>query len=415
MNLEGKEKIKRKNEKGVALLITLFAITIMTFLAVEIAYNTHVEMRVGAAQVDRLKAYYLAKSGIQLSLLRINAYKIVSSKFGAALGANKSDLDLIWKFPFAWPPIVPDEESDLDKEQIKAVVKKSTIDGAFVATIDTEAGKIDINDLNSPSPAIQKATNAELVLMIQNRLNIDDTWARNHRNLKPQEIVNNITDWIDEDNASRNGGSETDYYQDTDPPIKPPNRSMKTIDELHMVAGMTDEIYNVIAPRLTLWGDKGINVNYAPKDVIRSIDPQITDQIGDAIIERRTDESKGPFSDEKDFDTFIQSEGVNLATFNKNPVIAILTEGGTNFRIKSTGIFGKAQREIVAIVYDFDTVKAEIQKNMAAASPTPGGQGQGTPLPTPIGTPAGTPGGTPTPGSSPSGNGVPQIVFWQEL
>jgi len=79
MSIKGKEKLKSENEKGVALLITLFAITIMVFLAVEIAYNTHVEMKVGAAQIDRLKAYYLAKSGVSLSLLRINAYKIVSS------------------------------------------------------------------------------------------------------------------------------------------------------------------------------------------------------------------------------------------------------------------------------------------------------------------------------------------------
>jgi len=124
-------------------------------------------------------------------------------------------------------------------------------------------------------------------------MNVDDAWSRNHRNIKPQEIVNNIADWIDEDSASRNGGSESDYYQDTDPLIKPPNRSMKTLDELHMVAGVTDDIYNILAPKLTLWGDKGINVNYASKDILRSIDPQITDQIADAIVTRRTDESKG--------------------------------------------------------------------------------------------------------------------------
>jgi len=410
--LKAEKNRKFKSEKGVALLITLFAITIMVFLAVEIAYNTHVEMKVGSAQIDRLKAYYLAKSGIQLSLLRINAYKIVSSKFGAALGPNKSDLDLIWKFPFSWPPMVPDDQSDLDKEQIKASVKKSTIDGAFATAIDTETGKIDINDLDSPSQAIQKAVNAELVLMIQNRLNIDDAWARNHRNLKPQEIVNNIADWIDEDNVSRNGGSETDYYQDTDPPIKPANRSIKTLDELHMIAGVDDEIYNVLAPRLTLWGDKGVNVNYAGKEVLRSIDPQITDQVATAIIEHRTDESKGPFAGDQDFLPFIQSEGVNLTTFNKNPPVTLLYEGGTNFRIKSTGIFGKAQREIIAIVYDFDTVKGEIAKNMAAATPTPGGQG-GTPPPSPNPPPGGTAAATPTPGTSTPG--VPQIVFWQEL
>src|ERR1035441_6856738 len=109
--------MNKSNQSGIALLITLFAIMIMIFLAVEIGYNTHVELKVGAAQVDRLKAYYLAKAGVQLSVLRINAYKTVASKFGQALGSNKSDLDLIWKFPFTWPPMIPEEANGVDKAQ----------------------------------------------------------------------------------------------------------------------------------------------------------------------------------------------------------------------------------------------------------------------------------------------------------
>ncbi len=393
-------------------MVTLFAILIMIFLAVEIGYNTHVELKVGAAQVDRLKAFYLAKAGVQLSLLRISAYNVVSTKFGAQLGPQKSDLDLIWKFPFAWPPLVPDEISGVDKAQIKEIVKKSTIDGAFSTSIETESGKIDINDLDSPSPAVQKAVNAELVQILTNRMNAEDDWAQNHRNLRPQEIINNIADWIDEDDNSRNGGSEASYYTDTNPPIKPPNRSIKTLEELHMVAGVTDDVYRVLVPNLTLWGDKSINVNQASKIVLRSIDVQITDQIADAIIERRTDESKGgPFTS-ADFNNFLQSQGVNLSTFNKPNTVPLTYDSVTNFKIKSTGVFGKATREIIAIVYDFGKVKSELQTSMGSpsASPSPGPSPVG---PTPVGSPGASPSPSPTPASS--STGVPQIVFWQEF
>jgi general secretion pathway protein K len=396
-----------KNEKGIALLITLFAIMIMIFLAVEIGYNTHVELKIGAAQVDRLKAYYLAKAGVQLSILRINAYKTVSSKFGQALGSNKADLDLIWQFPFTWPPIIPEEANGVDKAQVNDAVKKSTIDGTFSTAIEPESGKIDINDLDSPSQTIQKATNAELVQILQNKLDGNDDWAENHRNVRPQEIINNIADWIDQDDQSRNGGSESSYYNDTKPQIRPPNHAMKTLDELHMVAGVTDDIYNVLAPRLTLWGEKGINVNYAAKDVLRSIDPQISDKVAQDIIDHRTDQSKGPFAALQDFLAFLNTEGVNTQTFNKTNQVPITFDAVSNFKIKSTGIYGKAQREIVAIVYDFDKVKGELLANMATPSPTPGATptSQYPTAPTP----------TPSPTATASANdGVPQIVFWQE-
>ena len=93
----------------------MIAVLFMIFMAVEISYNTHVELKIGAAQLDRLKAYYLAKSGVQISLLRINAYKMVLNRYGSQLGSNKADLDLVWSFPFAWPPMLPTEASKFDQ------------------------------------------------------------------------------------------------------------------------------------------------------------------------------------------------------------------------------------------------------------------------------------------------------------
>ena len=404
---------KSKKERGVALLITLFAVMIMTFLALEIAYNSHVELAVGASQVDRLKAYYLAKSGVQFSLLRIKVYQTALQKFGGQLGAQKSMLDMIWQLPFSWPPLLPPELSSFDKDNINKAVKKSFIDGVFQTQIESEGSKIDVNDLASPSEALKKTVNAQLVQLLQNRIALDDQWARDHRNLRPQELVNNIADWVSADPNSLNGGSKASQYGGTEPPIVPASRPMKTIEELHMVKGITDDIYKLLVPKLTVYGTKGINVNAASADILQSIDKLITKDLSDQIIARRNDSTKGPFSDLNDFTTFLKSTGMNIENFNKNPVMPLLFDSEFNFRIKSTGIWKHAQREIIAIVYDFDKVKGQLASQLTTPTPPPGGAVTTTTLPNNKGAPTPTPAATPPPGGP--NKGPPAIVFWQEF
>jgi general secretion pathway protein K len=288
-----KKRTHLSNSRGVALLVTLFAVMMMVFMAVEIGYNTRVELVVGAAQLDRLKAYYLAKTGVQLSMLRIYVFNQVIKKFGGQQGVNPSMFDVIWQFPLSWPPALPPEAGLVSQDSLKDTLSKSFIDGSFATSIEGEGRKIDLNDLVSPVEAIRKAINAQLVQLIQNRLDADDEWARKHRDVvRPQEIINNITDWMDPDLDSLNGGSELSGYANTDPPISPANRSLKTVDELHMIAGVTDEVFNILGPRVTIYGH-GIDVNMASEEVLRSLDKQITKEVTKQIITRRSDPDKG--------------------------------------------------------------------------------------------------------------------------
>jgi general secretion pathway protein K len=72
-----------------------------------------------------------------------------------------------------------------------------------------------------------------------------------------------------------------------------PNRPFKTMEELHMVAGMTDEIYEILTPQITLYGVKGINVNQAESDVLMSLfsnfDPEQAKEVVREILKRRND------------------------------------------------------------------------------------------------------------------------------
>src|SRR5262249_32817383 len=91
-----------RNEKGIALLIALFALTLMIFIATEVSYDTTVEYVVASQQVQRIKAYYAAKAGMEICLLRIQLYKQALVSLGSMLGPQKSMLDLVWQFPLSW-------------------------------------------------------------------------------------------------------------------------------------------------------------------------------------------------------------------------------------------------------------------------------------------------------------------------
>src|SRR5512140_4016551 len=59
----------RRGERGAALLIAVVAIAVLTALAVDLAYQTQVRLRIAAAGRDQLRAQALAQSGVTLGRL----------------------------------------------------------------------------------------------------------------------------------------------------------------------------------------------------------------------------------------------------------------------------------------------------------------------------------------------------------
>ncbi|MEO0336723.1 MAG: type II secretion system protein GspK, partial [Pseudomonadota bacterium] len=174
------------------------------------------------------------------------------------------------------------------------------------------------------------------------------------------ELLNNIADWVDEDDQSLNGGPESAEYQDIDNDSSefiPPNTPFKTIEEINMVSGMTDEFYQLLAPRVTVFGVKGINVNYAPKEVLMSMAPTMTDEAVAEVLTRRSDPNEGgPFVDDNDFLSFLEAQRVDTQPI-RDSNLPLYYGTVFNFRVVSTGVFSNVTREIEAIVYDFDNLK----------------------------------------------------------
>lgn len=347
-----------KNNRGVALILAISSLAFIIYLATEVMYDSTVEYTVNSQELARLKSYYAARGAMELGLLRIKIYQNVKSKLGDKIGDIGPYIDEIWKFPIAWPPMTMDNQLDSDKDQMKKIVTESLMDSNYSLLIQDEGSKIDINDLNSPSEALRKATQQQILNIFEQKIKEDEEFRKKYDSFRFEELVNQMIDWMSSKNLSLNGGDKKNYYRDIvkDDEELPPNRGFRTLAELHMIPMMTDEFYNLLEPRITLFGLKGVNPNTASLDVLRSLDPAITKEVVDEIDKRRT---KVPFSNKEDFVDFLNRNVRNLST--KPEDMPVVFETVASFSVKAIGNFGDVAREIHAITLNVDSSVSKLK------------------------------------------------------
>jgi general secretion pathway protein K len=383
------------------LILAMFTIVIVSYLATEIAYETNVEYLINAAAVQHVKAYYAARAGVELSLLRIKIYNQVTSQIPAqAKGMIKQDLlDMIWKMPFSWPLTIPDGVTQLDKDDLKEKAKLSLMDASYMTVISDEGSKIDINGLFSATKPMSDVTHQEILRIFQNKIRDDQKWASNHQDFNPVELVNNIQDWVSFGRQSANGGDKGSRYANLGEGY-PPNRGFRTVDEMRLVPGMTEDYFDLLQEQVTVFGMKALNPNHATKEVLMALDPTITSTVADNIIKRRdTISLGGPYKDANDFWSYVSNEGARVDP-NTQKMVPIVCDTLYNFRIKSTASYKNSTSEIIAITFDLQKTAAQVYQSMQGQT----GNGQQNQQPA---------GGQQTTQNSPS-KGPPRIVYWSE-
>jgi general secretion pathway protein K len=393
-----------KNNRGVAMLMAVSAVALITYLAMEVMYDSTVEYTVNAQALNRLKAYYAAKSGMDVGLLRVKIYQsVVKRTKGKDLGPFGAMIDQIWQFPFAWPMPVPEDMNTVDKDMAQKIVKDSIFDGTFSLSIQDEGSKIDLSDLISESKTLREITQKRLVEIFSSKVETDDEWRAKYGNYRFDELINNIADWMSPKNESLNGGTKGDGYSDLNQGRQyfPPNRGFRTLQEMRMVKDMNDEFFDVLSPRVTIYGMRGVNPNIASEEILMSISPGITKEVVAKIMERRNDKNSPPFAKAEDFWSFV--EGLSEARFRDQEHKKVPLSFATlvTFRISSIGEYSGSAREIIAVVTDIDTtaerIKEFIEKDKKDDDPNY------KPPPAPANPPAKN-----------LPKGPPRIVYWSE-
>jgi general secretion pathway protein K len=315
-----------RRARGVALIIAVISITLLTVVATEFAYNTRVDLQLAANQRDEVRAYYMARSGISLGRLLLRFQRQVDNTpipnlsgilnaitggGGQAPGAQQpaSSLNIqLWKLARvdchmlrglvkneatgegeeeeAEAPAAGDDKFSMEDGEGQALtdqpMKRSFggFEGCFLATISDEEEKLNVHRLSGLA-ADALPTAARMMDMFGDKrfeflFNRDDA---NRVRVTPQDVVIALKDWVDEDevqsainladpvNPFASGfASEDTNYDRFDPRYEAKNARMDSMAELYRVHGVTDMFMAAFKDRLTVYPDVNSKPNVNTDD-----------------------------------------------------------------------------------------------------------------------------------------------------
>ncbi len=393
-----------RSQKGIAMLMALMTMTVLGILVAELVYQTEVYHRVVFGQVDQLRAKYLAKAGIKLALLQLQAAQKAKDKIkslGADKDASMSSLsDRIWQTPIILPPPVPKELTEVDKDNIKTFVDSLELNGRIAITISGEAQKMNLNSMvwmpdspaSSTKPNIpptpqptnpwgkggdpvggnsgsssQQASKDEMLKsqrqllrdtidsMIQNKKQEDDTFREKYQNLNTDVLMGNLLAWMDP-NTPMDGDNRNkeDYYSRLPNPYSPKNAPLSSLSELYMVKGFDDTLVSLFADNFTTLSTSGININTMNATLLRSLLPALSPGDAEKVIDRRNDLTKGgPYTSLDDFWNYLNTFGDFKEAKNElTKKGVIFTTEDTAYRVSIEASSGYAKKSWVAYVGD---------------------------------------------------------------
>jgi len=377
--------LKGGKKKGIALLMVTMCLAFVASVGTDIGMAGEVRMLKAVHQRDELMAEGLARSGVNMYRLVLVANKQLGENSAMSQGAEMMGVNLgnaLWQ---AIPNIntgllrmflVSDgdvEEDDVERlmteglslderaesreESASLFDDKGFLDfeGDFVAEVEDEDSKVSIKGLASASTEVltENATAIQLFGLMSGEEN--DQWFYD-RNIDRWDLIANLKDWMDQDTnrSGARGGYEDDLYNRLDSPYLSKNAPFDTKEEIRLVEGWQDDVFDRFGEKITIYGTGKVNVNTASDAVLTGlfkayISPSPNDLTCEQLLEAMKEYNLlTSFNKGKDFVNWLESQGVSVDE-NLESVVGTTS---TVFRVTSTGFVGDTSRTITAI-FDF--------------------------------------------------------------
>jgi len=301
-------QLRHKSDRGIALLATLLAVSLMTLLVVDFTTTAALGYRAAANQANELRAYYLARSGIQIGL----AVLVQDSLNNSRQKFQYTSLDQVWA------------------QQVTPI----PVDGGAVSmSISDEERKLNINKLFNQQKREPDQQFAAVITRLLSNLGMSPA------------LVPILIDWLDPDSIDSDGGAEADYYLRLVPPYEPRNGDMPTIGDLRMLKGMDDFTFLRLSRYLTTMqvgaGPCCINANTASPEVLAALVPEL--ESNPDLVKQIVDvRGIRPFRQITDL---LNLPGIGAASERLKPFLSVTSQ---YFTITSRGDFAGARKRIYA-------------------------------------------------------------------
>ncbi|QPK64644.1 general secretion pathway protein GspK [Methylomonas sp. LL1] len=239
------QRSKSRNQGGMALVIVIWILTLLSLMAGSFAMSMRRETSVSSAIKNNAEAQALAESGIMLAEFML----------------TQPDPRQRW--------LANGSVYRLEREESEIRIR-----------IFSESGKVDIN----------AADEALLAAVLKSA--VDDDWQQ-------RQLLNAILDWRDADDDTRTQGAERRQYQQAGLSYGPANSGFQSLEELQLVLGMTERIFNAIQPWITVYsGQAQVNQDQASPELLAILAEDLKQRnIQDASLQQHLDAVNNPDSD----------------------------------------------------------------------------------------------------------------------
>jgi len=354
-------RVARVREQGVAMLVAILTILILAIVLADMHQNTATSFQLATTQRDRLRAEYMARSGVNLTRMLIaNEPAIrtaVQPVYQAMLGGRRLPQLPIWSFANeVLEPFCNYEAAQANRDQ-------SGIDFSAAAGLGDTGGTCQIVafaensklNLNNPLHLAGDQGRLNVAMQVfamtggyQAQSPFDPLFERRDGDgqiTTRLDIISALIDWWDYDaqrtvfdpgagRVESNSGAEDDIYQSFRDPYQVKNAPFDTMAELRLIRGVGDDFWaTFVEPdpddpttrTLTIYGSGKVHLNEARAEVLLArtcsiipAQPLCTDPTEAAKFLQiiNTARALAPipwFSNVNDYVQFLQGQGQGIA------------------------------------------------------------------------------------------------------
>jgi general secretion pathway protein K len=291
--------VGKEGKRGMALLLVLTSIAVLTAVAVEFSYDTRIDSTLAAHGRDELRAYYMARSATNLSRLLLHFQGQIDrqgAQLGQLMGGGAAPKIRLWEAlpiessainlfvgSISGPPPEDIPQAPLAPRPGEAVAAAGlqsfgSYEGGFSAGITDEEAKINLNKLNNPG--LRGTIAAQQLMLVWDDPRWDflfDEETSHRERYTREELLLHIRDWIDEDESGSaldrisgeivpSASDEAGRYTRYRPTYEPKNALFDTLDEVFLVAGVGDRLMAAFSDRLTVYPDINSKLNINTND-----------------------------------------------------------------------------------------------------------------------------------------------------
>jgi general secretion pathway protein K len=326
---------QRTSRQGMVLILALWALSLLTVLAVQMAVQVRQKIQVLSRLEDRSRLQSLAASGVQKAQAVLQAALRLNGTFNSS--AVK---EFVFNNPLAFENVVLGENSfEVSYSYCPATVTEP--EKRF--GISDEEGRINVNTANR----------VVLMRLIRITTGLPEEAAG--------DLANAIIDWRQYGENEIAGFYSDDYYDNLEFPYQQKKKPFEHFEELLLVKGMSPAIYERLLDFITIYGDGHVNVNTASPVVFQALG------LSEAFVEKILFVRRGPDNIEMTADDYFFTDVSHMmqdiATFTKVDQTefeefaffysqAVLGTQSSYFRIQSTGqLRASLEKKVIRCVF----------------------------------------------------------------